>query len=75
LTKIIYEFIGNFELGIAVYKKQGYYGLFDEIGKEIGSWNSLQYNDLSYQYENVYLAKTEKEIFYIDSTGREFREI
>lgn len=75
LTKIVYEFIGTFELGVAIYKKQGYYGLFNEIGKEIGSWNSLQYNGLSFKYGNVYLAKTKNETFYIDSTGREFREI
>lgn len=74
LTKIIYEYISEFELGIAVYKKMGYYGLFNKIGKEIESWNSLRYNNLSYQYDNVFLAKTQKEIFFIDSKGREFRE-
>jgi hypothetical protein len=75
LTKLIYEFIGNYNSGFAIYKKQGKYGLFDDCGKEIGSWYKLQYDDISYQYEKFYLVDTDKNSFYIDSSGREFREV
>lgn len=71
ITKILFDYIGIFELGFAIVVKGGKYGLINHEGLEVVQ---CRYNDLSGNPSSGYIAKLDGVKFYMDSSGREFRE-
>lgn len=71
VTKIVYEYLGAFNNGFCIFIKNGHYGLLNELGQEA---IYPKYQELKHVYENIYIAMLEGVKFYIDSTGREFKQ-
>jgi|JI6StandDraft_1071083.scaffolds.fasta_scaffold26327_4 hypothetical protein len=72
ITKIIYKHLGEFENGFAIVKKGEKYGIINEKGIEVVK---CCYDYLSGNSKDGYMVVLDKTKFYIDSNGREFREI
>jgi hypothetical protein len=72
ISKIIYEVLGMFENGFAVCKKNNKYGLLNENGYEV---IRCRYDNLEFKQNDLYLADLNGVKFYINSKGREYRQL